>query len=983
LNFYAFIDDKATFYLGSVDSDPIYSTASNTDFPLHKPCEPIKFDTDCLVPGGYTLYIKHEDTQGVHYGLIFGAECIPCDCPCEDAVNCPVSGADGMLMLSENEEWVGINNINPSSVELEDWGERCCDNNNGCPWDYMYGAGASWVYGNLVWNSNSDATEWYKQNVYLDESRRIKFEAFVDDEAEFYIVPEDISFNTTNPETTPFFSTYPDSGPAFPLNVPCQPTTFETECLDPGCYTIYIKHENTNGVQYGLIYTAECVECCEQSKCKWFCGCMKNYYDFYPGCDLNDENSLIHFEGIKDVYNDSGSMTIEDWIEEGMYDPDLGVCIEVCLDADGQLVTWRHLTDVEPPTCCGDIPSCCKDLSIETGYFRVNGESVDNLFSYDGQSPEKCTEPGAQIEFGRMLIKNNCDYPICVVIESGIDDFVLKGNPGAPSTPHISQPITIMPETVSGTDRVYLYGSFTMPDCVDGEMIEVFTIKQVDCQTGDPIADCPLKLFKVKCCQKSCCDFSYDWISNISSIAGCPGDEILLSYKIENDCPDDRLYFAIGTPTDGHCISASPNGFELTSASGATLDIKCQIPYDCKPSEIVSCYFIIKCLDKDKNLCDEQKIMWRIKCEDCNCCDVYVYPNQRSIPSVCYGDKGTYRMKVVNNCKDQHKGIQMVFGKTFTSNITNVNPSNMTLAPGEEKNFTVEFEMPECKPDSSVTLSFDMHIDDCESQNVSFKATCKDCTCCDVSFVTSAKRVMMPELCPGDSEKYGMTLKNNCEKQPKDLRVTWSRGSGISAITPSSFTLDPGETQSLSVAFTMPTGCRPGSTQSFNYTVSINECVDIKGSFNAKCRDCNCCDIAVNSTQRGVPEVCPGEKGTYEMSVTNKCDNKDKKITIRYSSDINEIKPISYKLLSGTSKKIEISFTMPKDCKEGSLKTYGFSVVPDDCNIIKASFKAKCKKCKDKPPVRPEPAPGLMSFFPLTCIYSSVQYAPICGAVAF
>lgn len=104
LHFAAYIDDGAIFYIDGPGYTP-------TLFYEHDPSEsiyehdPIEFvvdidgvpGADCLQPGDYTIYIDHWDAEGVIYGLIFVADCHPCECECPECEN-----EDRIIYVSSN-----------------------------------------------------------------------------------------------------------------------------------------------------------------------------------------------------------------------------------------------------------------------------------------------------------------------------------------------------------------------------------------------------------------------------------------------------------------------------------------------------------------------------------------------------------------------------------------------------------------------------------------------------------------------------------------------------------------------------------------------------------------------------------------------------------------------------------------------------------------------------------------------------------------
>ncbi|MGD2250415.1 MAG: hypothetical protein PVF58_18620, partial [Candidatus Methanofastidiosia archaeon] len=145
--------------------------------------------------------------------------------------------------------WTTINVIPDDDADNSAWGIRFPDK----PWHAMYFEGAHWVYGNVHWKSpESGGHEYYRIPLTVQGGNcvALHFKAYVDDTAKFYITGPGYS-------TPTLFYTYPASISMDEHD----PQEFTIDCLQPGDYTIYIDHQDIEGQQYGLIFTAECVSC--------------------------------------------------------------------------------------------------------------------------------------------------------------------------------------------------------------------------------------------------------------------------------------------------------------------------------------------------------------------------------------------------------------------------------------------------------------------------------------------------------------------------------------------------------------------------------------------------------------------------------------------------------------------------------------------------------------------------------------------------
>jgi uncharacterized repeat protein (TIGR01451 family) len=189
---------------------------------------------------------------------------------------CLYSGMDGMEMLEDANwdgnnpdagNWLLINVIPQGDANASAWGVRFPD----LPWSFMYASCADWIYGNNDWNQPvSGDHEYYRLpfTVPIDGNCvMVRFQAYIDDSAKFYIDGPGFSGPTLFYKHDPAVSMWNHD----PVGFWIDPGVAVPICLGPGDYTIYIDHVDTAGGIYGLIFTAECVpcECPSQCQCAW------------------------------------------------------------------------------------------------------------------------------------------------------------------------------------------------------------------------------------------------------------------------------------------------------------------------------------------------------------------------------------------------------------------------------------------------------------------------------------------------------------------------------------------------------------------------------------------------------------------------------------------------------------------------------------------------------------------------------------------
>jgi uncharacterized membrane protein len=325
-------------------------------------------------------------------------------------------------------------------------------------------------------------------------------------------------------------------------------------------------------------------------------------------------------------------------------------------------------------------------------------------------------------------------------------------------------------------------------DCKEDQKVPfVFTLIALD----DEGVECEREVitFHTYCDDCTCCDIGI-FPRNKMLVSACPGEDGSYMMVITNNCENETKSINLSWDRSSGITTISPSKMVLKPKETQTVTIRFIMP-ECKVGSTNKFNFTA-----NADGCEPIAGSFGIVCKDCTCCDISIYPYPKNITQACAGDTGRYTMVVENKCRSETKTIQLSWSRS--SGISAVNPSSLTLKPGEKKNIILTYTMPSCKVGAINKFYFTATINDCDQVTSNFSLTCKNCVCCDVEAIS----LRVPTSMKGGATSTGMYyIKNNCNKS---ITVTLTPVGNITYIKPTTLTLKAGEKKSITLGLKMP-----------------------------------------------------------------------------------------------------------------------------------------------------------------------------------
>lgn len=547
------------------------------------------------------------------------------------------------------------------------------------------------------------------------------------------------------------------------------------------------------------------------------------------------------------------------------------------------------------------------------------------------------------------------------IIFTFCDAFTIKCQIGS------TQAILTIPSTGNGQSVSFSLSS--PPQIVGGlgyvpvKSIVEFLGGSYICQNNPAGAlSCSIRLMLCPCTEdSSCCRWSLGLWADPGApqpfpTEMCPGETVTRSLALKNDCPagSQGIVVTVVSPYPNCTVTLPSAPFTLNAGQLMPFNLTFTMPQNCTAGQEYTIAVVVQTQG-----CGEKIFSSKVKCKTCETCCNYVFENSfyGEFPaSLCPGKRATTKINIMNKCETR----SLTLNVSGNGNTTITPQPSVTLLPGQSQVFTIVFTMPGTVGGAcnvrSASASYTIKVDGCTDLVKSFQIRCTevDCSpCCDWDIQPSKTSQRMLYLCPGETATIdAFEIVNNCPQgsAPIEFTITLPSSTNILAISPTTFTLNPGEKKALSIKLKMP-DCRQESTAGvdfpFNVTTKPKECSK-SVKFTIYCKNCeNCCDFQLSDYP--IPkQMCYNEEYRFMPTITNKC-SKAMKFTIT---------PVQNTTINGSTSPFTspvaipangtLSFTvvykMPQ-CTPPQKTSFTWTIKPENCEAKKITNTVECKSC--------------------------------------
>jgi len=238
-----------------------------------------------------------------------------------------------------------------------------------------------------------------------------------------------------------------------------------------------------------------------------------------------------------------------------------------------------------------------------------------------------------------------------------------------------------------------------------------------------------------------------------------------------------------------------------------------------------------------------------------------------------------------------------------------------------------------------------------------WKAFPNDQDCCEIPCCTFTTTNVVPpdlirELAPGESYTYKYKFTNTCTTDHMPFVFSFSHRQNITSITPDTFTLAPGLSQTIEVKFQMPTNAKSDAEVVFSFNVNTDCGHNEQISWALHSRT-TCCDWLF----RMKPEqkerklyMCPGETlSVDDYEIFNNCPIGGNALTITISwppdKGVISVSPKSFTLQPQERMALNITIKMITSCRPDESSTFPININSKECVKKTVNIVAYCKQC--------------------------------------
>ncbi len=445
------------------------------------------------------------------------------------------------------------------------------------------------------------------------------------------------------------------------------------------------------------------------------------------------------------------------------------------------------------------------------------------------------------------------------------------------------------------------------------------------------------------------------------------------NYQIANNRPkgSPAVKFTISIPRSSDIKTITPSSFTLNPGEKKVLTITVKMP-SCKGAKDYVKFDFPFTVTTDPSACSKS-VKISLYCRgECPCCSYEFEKGFRGVMPTTLkpGAKATTTIRISNTCDSKPMTLK-VSGNSYTT----ITPGpSVTLQAKKSQLFTITFTMPSriggsCLQDT-VTALYTIKPDGCNEFSKSFQIQCSgtadEKTNCN--WELSRKDPANPPkiiYCSGETvttSHYQIVNKRPNGTSPIQFKITLPKSSNIISVSPSTFSLKPGEKKALEIKVKMP-DCKgkPDYVKNdFPFLVTTDPAVCSKTvNITLYCKDCTACCNYTLSGNTFPKQMCPNEEYKVTPKITNKCNKSvSYKITTKDNLTVNGVKIVNLIVPANTTLSFTLVFKMPK-CKGkqvtgpvGSEKTtpaekttLQYLIKPEFCSETPYFHIIECKNC--------------------------------------
>lgn len=424
------------------------------------------------------------------------------------------------------------------------------------------------------------------------------------------------------------------------------------------------------------------------------------------------------------------------------------------------------------------------------------------------------------------------------------------------------------------------------------------------------------------------CNWNYS-LSNLTPIPSgglCSGDAYSLVFDVSNTStnPSDLVSFNAILGPD--VTNINPMTFDVMpgASQSITVDFAMPIYSGVSPNANISFSLSPSCGTPQQV---STQIPYTSSCM--TCCSYLVTPpaTTQGATLACNAEQDfMYQFK--NNCSNRSFVVTLL--PHAGTNIVGIVPNTFTVNPNQTSFFAVRAKMPPGTPAGTIIqCAFDIKVTGCQTVTESFDitaATCGTGQACTWNLVRPSTTNL--SLCPGSRLKLTYGIENTSASGFITFNMSQFGITSPVTFTPSSLTVNSGETKQFEVEFVMDPQMLPPLLSQIQFAVTPS-CVSAPETENFVVQ-CLSCSFDIQQSPGTNLSVCPGGTGTASFMAKNKCDSQplDLNLSSLACPEITSISPNSLTIPPGGTVNFTVDFIMPGSLPFGAQYGYTFDVVP-------------------------------------------------------